>query len=729
MQLLLVIESRDTKYVNALSSLFARFTKTKAIIATQYKTYTHLKLEAAKHGCSHIATTSLRILKLFDPFLEGTEAENQGYRVEKDGLHCVLLPPLSHIWATNSGRFLIDHYLRKLAKPQEFLRVPPLVWFPVTVHENWQEAQEFLRDCELIAIDIETEQSQLCITSVSYTGLRRRDGECRSYVIDLRSVHGDELNFMFTVIRKLNSLPAPKIMQRGIYDCMYFCRFNSPVTNYIFDTYNFQHCMFPELKKELEFLAIMYTQNSRFWKEENTSDLLEYNAKDTHYTLWTWLGMMQYCKANRCQYALKNYLIEFKLVFPSLLCALEGFAIDHEEQGRLRTKEVAREAKHHKSLEILTGLEGINPGSPKQMVQLMKAVGYRQAKSSDDKSLKAFAEDHPLYERLAGTITECRKARKAISNYYDFQQLHGRLLYELDPAGTETGRLASKKSAFWCGSQIQNQPAYCKSQYIPDSGYLLGCSDGSQAESRCTAYISEDRNLITAVETSPDFHCENASRFFGIPFEQLYDAVNCVVLNKPIRILSKRVNHGANYNMGAYVLAETMGTENVFRAAHLLGLPSAWGKIKICEYLLSCFDKAYPVVRGDYYTNVVKEIEMTGKLVGATGWTRRTFLRPRKDKHDLNSAVAHPPQSLSVMKVNRAFFAAFKRQLETKSQQFRLKAQVHDEIVFQYKPEYGEVTAVFIKTAMEEPTKVNGRILVIPSEPKLGGKSWAELKD
>ena len=197
--------------------------------------------------------------------------------------------------------------------------------------------------------------------------------------------------------------------------------------------------------------------------------------------------------------------------------------------------------------------------------------------------------------------------------------------------------------------------------------------DNSQSESRCTAYISEDLQLIDSVENSPDFHCQNASLFFGIPFDQLFDVGKMKVLRKDIRTVSKRVNHGANYNMGPDVLVDTMGTAEVLRAGRLLGLPRGWSPRKIAEHLLTCFHKAYPNIAGKYYKEAIAEVVKTGMLVGATGWTRRTFLQPLKSKLALNAVVAHAPQSLSVMLVNKAFFRVWKElQIKSNSQRILL---------------------------------------------------------
>jgi DNA polymerase I-like protein with 3'-5' exonuclease and polymerase domains len=252
--------------------------------------------------------------------------------------------------------------------------------------------------------------------------------------------------------------------------------------------------------------------------------------------------------------------------------------------------------------------------------------------------------------------------------------------------------------------------------------------DKSQAESYCTGYISQDVNLIHTVTTSPDFHCQNASMFFGIPFEELYDVVKSKKLNKGIRDIAKRVNHGANYNMGWQVLWETMGTREVLRAKQLLKLPIAWTIRKVCEYLLACFDRAYPKVRKDWYNSIVLEVFRTGMLVTPSGYTRRTFLQPQKSKPDLNAAVAHKPQSLSSELVEQAFVRIYHElQLGKYAGKFRLKAPVHDEIIFIATPDIIDQALDDVANMMVIPIEIHGRVMTIPST-KESGLFWSDLK-
>src|SRR5712691_7906982 len=160
-----------------------------------------------------------------------------------------------------------------------------------------------------------------------------------------------------------------------------------------------------------------------------------------------------------------------------------------------------------------------------------------------------------------------------------------------------------------------------------------------QSESRCTAYLSGDKNLLSAVESPLDFHAINIERFFGVPYDQIISPTG-EILNIELRNLSKRVNHGANYNMGAAMLLQTMGEANVDRAKILLHLPKHWNRIRVCEHLLELYDKAYPGVKTFWYNYIKEVVRSTHKLVSPLGWTRYCFGNPDKSKPELNALVA-----------------------------------------------------------------------------------------
>lgn len=733
--ILFLLPNKDISYIRAAGNILGKYCSTVMTSSEKFKTRSEIILLCKQRNVNTVATTSWQIFRMLFPYLEGSENDNRGTVLDLDNtlfpalgkIRVMLINPFQSIYTENSGPFLLDHYLGKLVNGG-VLAKPLFDWAFVTP-ANIDYIELLMGSASLCAVDIETSKEDLRITSVAYSFIN--GSQCHTYVI---KVDHTEFPFCLSAMRILNRTPCPKIMQNGRYDSAYFLRFNAPLINYIYDTYHMQHCLFPELPKTLAFISGMYLENFIFWKDESSKNLYSYNAKDAHNTLWTWIAQIKYIHDNNCQYALKNYLLEFPVVFPCISCGLEGLLTDKEEEQRLKAIAQEKYEVALKSIRTCIGEPHFNPASPLQVGQLMQALGYKHWEDgTEKKAMQKFKETHPLYQRIGELIEACRKNKKAISTYFQIEMLNGRMMYSLDPAGTETGRMASRESNFWCGTQVQNIPMYAKSMYISEPGWTFGAVDKAQSESYCTGYISQDENLINVLLTSPDFHCTNASLFFGIPFDQLYDAVKKKVLNKPIRTVSKRTNHGANYNMAAGVLLETMGTAAVLEAKRLLNLPASYSLLKVCEFLLQRFDATYPRIRNlvdGWYREIVDEVVSTGKLyIESIGWTRRTFLRVTKAKPDLNAAVAHKPQCLSVQLVNKAFVRIWRElQLGKYRGQFRLKAQVHDEILFIAKDEIIDEALQEVADMMVIPLQITGRVMSIPSTTAKG-KTWAECKD
>ncbi len=727
--LILVIPNRDISYFAPLQGMFNKYFHSTKLQSQRPSMKSELALLAASAKTNLIATTDFATLKLINPHLEGTENDNIGTVLEFTSptnvsvtLRIILLPSLVFNFSQNHGAFLIDHFLQKLVT-KRFLKKDGFNW-EFVLPSNVNSIAESSKGSFLCAVDIETTKEGLKITSVAYTfGFLSTSGivSTKTYVIVCNK---ENYPFCIDAMRILNNTPTPKVMQNGQYDATYFLRFDAPLHNWLYDTYILAHCIFQELPKNLSFISSFYLDNYIYWKDESGRNLYEYNAKDTHNTFWVWLAMLGYAP----QYAIENYKNKFHTTFPALSCGLDGLVVNPVTMGDHYAEEIIKKESAQKSLAQLIAIPTFNPGSPKQVLQLFHALGHTSATSSDAKETQKFKEQSPLYVRIADYITKYREAAKASGTYFQLDLLGGRLMFKLDQCGTDTGRLASQASNFWCGTQVQNMPEYARDMVEADHGWIFGAVDKAQAESYCTGYISEDTNLIHTVTTSPDFHCQNASMFFGIPFSELFSVATGKKLNKPIRDVAKRVNHGANYNMGWSVLWETMGTKEVLMAKKLLKLPPSMSIKSVCEYLLQCFDKAYPVIRGKWYTQIIAEVLRTGKLVTPTGYTRRTFLRPHKNKPDLNSCVAHKPQSLSSELVERAFVTIYHElQLKKYYGKFRLKAPIHDEIIFIATPDIIDEALEDVAQMMVIPITINNRLMTIPST-KGKGMKWSELK-
>lgn len=643
----------------------------------------------------------------------------------------LFINPLEQLITVPYGQFITSRYVSKLTEKDTWKTYGQFNW-TLADPSNISDIFESYKEAYAIAIDIETFSNPLSIRCVGYTAVFL-DGSFHSVVIPCDS------SFNLTWIRKFNwELKAPKIMQNGKYDIAYLSMYNAVPYNYLWDTATLFHSWYSELPKDLASLNSFCIRDSMYWKDlADTSDLHTYylyNAKDTYATACVWLSIM----AEAPEWALKNYSNEFPLLFPCHLSEMTGIKRDMSLLTQSCNELNESIKSKTQSLSRMLGVAEFNVSSPVQMKQLLAILGCNDLESADAKNLAKAKLRHPLNARIINLVLDIRKERKLVSTYLTpGKEFNGRILYVLNPHGTDTGRLASKEHHFWCGLQVQNIPrgSAVKRTLVADDGFRIAECDLEQAESRDTAHISGCESLIAAVSGTRDFHSVNASAFFGVSYDSIYDDTKGKTRDKPLRDLAKRVNHGANYNMGAGVLVETMGEDKIAQAAKILGLPRLWTYKQIAEYLLQQFHKTYPEISKIYYPGVIHEIQTSKRLsskaihsvpyqVSKEGLVRYCFSDPSKSKSALNAYVAHPPQSLNAMTLNKAYMRVFYEIALENPSDFKLLAQIHDSILFQFR-EGREDLAAKVKECMEIPVRICGydtktREFTVPAALKAG---------
>ena len=645
-----------------------------------------------------------------------------------DGLEIVFIHPLKNFMTVDYQKFLTQRFISKLSSPEVWHDNPEFN-FELLTASNFDRIYNLYSNAILISVDIETKQEDLTIDCIGYSAAihcpRTGNLTLHSCVLPLDSIYA------VTLMRKMNwELKPPKVLQNGKYDCLYLARWSAPLYNYMYDTVNMFHCWYCELPKDLGFITAFFVRKVQYWKDlAKTNDKYEYyryNALDTYGTLLAALEWLLQAP----EWAKKNYLMEFPVVFPAHMCELTGIKLDKTRLKRAASIVNARIEHDNKLLSKMVGTfpSIYNVNSAPQNAALRKILGASHIASSDEKSLKKIGALHPLNKRITDKILDLRGNRKLASTYLvEGKDLNGRILYALNPHGTDSGRLASRESSFWCGLQIQNIPAgkSVKQTIIADAGFRLAECDSSKAETWDTAYLSGDTALIAAVNSTLDFHKVNASAFFGVPYAEV---------TKALRNLSKRVNHGANYLMGEAVLVDTMGEPAVWEAKRILKLPQHFGLLDVAKHLLESFHATYPSLRSTYYPSVVNDVVTTKMLVGAQGWTRYCFGHPDKNKMDKNSYVAHRSQSENAMRLNRAFMRVFYEIAlnPEHSNNFKLCAQIHDSILFQFR-EGHEYLADMVRERMELPVTVKGadgvvRTYTVPADAKIGKHNKGALR-
>lgn len=661
---------------------------------------------------------------------------------------------LDHINTVPYGPWLLEQDLKKF----KTLSVPntPFNFKTLTDIADFDEAYNTCASSLLLAYDIETslfnEDAENCqagesvITSASWACLLP-DWTIQVYVlpfIDFGTDHWESdfaYQLAIDLMRRINALQVPKVMQNGTYDTTHSIRYHAEPQNWVLDTLGIAHSTYSELPKDLAFLASYHCYDYIYWKDDSEeaskakdiNKFWRYNGLDAWYTLRIVLSQLKTAPA----YAWKNYIEQFKLVYPFTYCAFEGFKIDQDQLATQRKDAVVRLETARTELQAMFADTEFNPGSWQQIeFYIYDIFGARKPKigksksCTDEKNLKAVAQQHPLLARLTDSILQYKKAQKEISNYYDFLQLNNRLYYSLDPFGTETSRAASSASDFWCGTQIQNIPGYAKTFLIADEGYELVEIDNNKSEARCTAYLSQDEVMIEALEdTLRDFYRTLGPLFFNMTYEEVDDFFRNKVL--------KKIVHGTNYMMGAKTFVETIGVLILIEAAGRLGIKlvqipranhldektiAGFAKELLEKYHVP-FNKVRP-----WYKEVYNEILLTGRLVSPLGNVRQFFGDIKRNYDILKAGVAHGPQNLSVTILNRGLWKIYKQQVLPSHGTVRLKAQVHDSVLAQYKKELRDLVVPEAQRNLNNPVIIHGRTLTIPTEAEISSTSWKAKK-
>jgi DNA polymerase I-like protein with 3'-5' exonuclease and polymerase domains len=712
----LKVQLREEEYISSLAAK-VRTNGIQAIICTCPKAMTMLLgcLIDFRHPLDKRGTKKRLALDDYAGSFFSVPAEKFGTDKPVDVL---ILNPLKHLVTTPEGPFVFKRFISKITSPER--------WFPQTEFswELWTPAKSDVllakfSNAKLISCDIETymDDEQRRIHCVGYAALFA-DGTTHTIVVPFKCMLAHQF------VRNLNSSPVPKVFQNGMYDNLYFLRFNVPVCNWLHDTQHLFHSWYSELPKRLDFITAFAVRRIRFWKDDSAGsehNLFEYNARDCWATLTAYMALILEVPS----WARDNYLLEFPLVFPCLHMEADGLSLDRERFEAGKQKAEAALAEKSARLAKWFG-DKFNPASPDQCKRLLKVLGMGDVESADAKAMNACAAVHPFNELIVSEILAYRKQAKLLSTYFVWDKFwNGRLYYKTNPAGTDTGRLASTESSFWTGLQIQNIPQgkAVKSWIRCDDNWDgLAEGDYAQSEARCVGYMSGCEALIKLVESDKDYHSWNAHKFFGVPYEQV---------DKSLRNLSKRVNHGSNYNMGPAVLLETMGPKAVAEARILLKLPAKWTLVQVCQHLLRTYELTYPEVKKDWYDDIKRTIKLTKKLVSPLGWTRWFFADPSASKPALNAAVAHGPQNLSVGIINRVFYRVWHSSVYGELRdKVRLKAQIHDSLFFAYR---GADTPERVRETMKEPVQIKGtdgkvRTMLIPPDMNSDEIYWGDLK-
>jgi hypothetical protein len=298
--------------------------------------------------------------------------------------------------------------------------------------------------------------------------------------------------------------------------------------------------------------------------------------------------------------------------------------------------------------------------------------------------------------------------------------------------GTENGRTSTSSIGppdrpYECGNAFQTLTKHgeiggdIREQFIPDEGMIFVNVDKSQAEARIVALLSEDYELLAAMD-KVDVHRRTArcALFDGIMnlSEGPDPIADKIGKESPERFLGKKSRHATNYDMGWREFLTQLITE-----AKRNNLDITLSKFKV-EQILDRIHKATPKTREIFHRDIKEQLDTKRALINPFGRIRRFY--GRFDNRIYKEGYACIPQGTVIDDLTRSLFDVKELYFPIfKPRGAGIAIESHDNGLFQMPiNEYVDICKE-IKPIMEQPIDFSQcslprGILVIPVEFEVG---------
>lgn len=297
---------------------------------------------------------------------------------------------------------------------------------------------------------------------------------------------------------------------------------------------------------------------------------------------------------------------------------------------------------------------------------------------------------------------------------------HEILRYVLNPAGTDTGRLACADTFLEPSTNLQNlpnkvaalDPLYrVRDVIFAPQGRLLGEIDGSQAEARVGAYMSQDPLAMWQYENGIDRYRALASELYAKKPED-------------VTKMERQVGKMGQLAFQFCVQWKTF-LDQVNADADITGVSIDAKMARRCE---DAFHAMHPRYK-PWWEEILGAVLKDGYLVNPFG--RKRYFFGRRDSQSAieqlkRSAVAFMPQSTIADLVNDSIVRIYERHDPSL---LWIHLQVHDALLFSCEQRNWFKASRAVKEAFEERTLlIHGREIVIPAEVELSKTSWSAKK-
>ena len=322
-----------------------------------------------------------------------------------------------------------------------------------------------------LSCDIETRKPQISCVGIAWDKLH---AICIP-LMDNKSPEGywsaEEECLIVRALRDVLTHPKVRlIFQNGAYDLQYFVKQYGFLPRIADDTMLMQHVAFTGMRKGLDFIASLYCEYYRYWKDDGKEIAItgdedkhwSYNCEDCVRTFECWEVLQRILKSFNLE---KQYRFQMDDVFPIVLkMMLRGVRIDQDRKATVRHELNDFILKGQAWLRQVLGHD-LNVRSTRQM-QLLFYDDFRippviSRKTGnptlDDEALDKIVQKQPVLRPLIQMIRDIRSAGVTISNVLDAPiSSDGRARCTYNIAGTETLRLSSSEDPFGEGFNLQN---------------------------------------------------------------------------------------------------------------------------------------------------------------------------------------------------------------------------------------------------------------------------------
>jgi len=474
----------------------------------------------------------------------------------------------------------------------------------------------------------------------------------------------------------------------------------------------------------------------------NTTDIAVMTNLSDNETDWVYNGLdccvtlevLEGLQKNTDEISMNTYQFSLDLQAPILEMQLRGLLVDRHKWNEVL-------ADNKKKIEFLSknltdiieqglGIK-INWRSSKQLCSLFYDVlGLPEIKNRSKSTGK--------YGRTAD-----REALEKLTQYYYAEPICNHLLFLRDYekqrqfletpldkdgcfsssyniAGTNTGRLSSAETEYETGSNAQNIARSLRSCFRARSGYKYANLDLEQADSRNVGAICRELFLDSYGEEfassyldaceSGDLHtyvCKMAWKDLPWTGDRKLDrtiADQIFYRDFTYRDMAKKLGHGTNY----------------IGQPHTMAMHTKLPVQPIKDFQVAYFE-TFPCISA-YHESVKYDLKHLHFLQTPFFNRRRFFFGRATDAKVIREAVAYQPQSMTGDEINTGILQLWKEH------RVCLLAQVHDNILFEYKEEEEDEVIPWAIEALRVPMLLkDGREFIVPVEAKIGW-NWGNVE-